>query len=222
MNAFDQLADGYEAWYSTPLGAFVVAREQAALVDAISRSPTGRLLEIGAGTGWWSRRLAMRGHEVTALEPSAPMRRVGAQNCRDTSVNWVPGVAEQLPFNEHEFDVAVLMTVLEFVADPARALDEAWRVIRPGGALIVGYLEATSPWVALYRRLADRGVDPWPTARFATADDVEAWCERGADDRWASAWLAPDARPPFEEADHAGRRAGNAPALTVLRWTRKP
>jgi 2-polyprenyl-3-methyl-5-hydroxy-6-metoxy-1,4-benzoquinol methylase len=76
-NPFDEIADEYDAWYSTPLGSFVVAEEEAALLDAVA-DESGHLLDVGAGTGWWSRVLARRGFSVTALEPSAPMRLVGA------------------------------------------------------------------------------------------------------------------------------------------------
>ncbi|MHB8459846.1 MAG: class I SAM-dependent methyltransferase [Candidatus Limnocylindrales bacterium] len=218
-NSFDEIADEYEAWYSTPLGAFVIAEEQEALLEAISGA-TGRLLEVGAGTGWWSRILARRGLRVTALEPSSAMRRVGAGRGVE-KIEWVAGTAERLPVPNEAFDVVLLMTVLEFLPGPEHALTEAWRVVRPGGRLVVGHLDALSPWAALYRRLGDRGVSPWTRARFVESDDVATWLGRPPDGRRSCVFLAPGASPPFEEADRAGRHAGNAGALAVLRW-RKP
>jgi SAM-dependent methyltransferase len=113
------------------------------------------------------------------------------------------------------------MTVIEFAAEPERVLAEAWRVVQPGGQLVLGYLDALSPWAALYRRLGDRGVVPWTRAHFVRSEDPEAWLGRPADGSWSRVWLAPDAAAPFDAADHAGRRTGNTPAFTVLSW-RKP
>lgn len=218
-HSFDEIADEYEAWYSSPLGSFVIAEEHEALLEAVSGA-TGRLLEVGAGTGWWSRILARRGFSVTALEPSSAMRRVGAARGVEP-IEWLAGTAECLPGPNEAFDVVLLMTVLEFLPGPERALSEAWRVVRPGGRLVVGHLDALSPWAALYRRLGDRGVAPWTGARFVESDDVANWLGRPADARRSCVFLAPGASPPFEEADRAGRLAGNAGVLAVLRW-RKP
>jgi ubiquinone/menaquinone biosynthesis C-methylase UbiE len=218
-NPFDEIADEYDTWYDSPLGAFVIAEEQQALLEVLPKPP-GQLLEVGAGTGWWSRILARRGFSVTALEPSAAMRHVGAAR-ESEPIEWVVGTAERLPVADEAFDVVLLMTVLEFLSSPERAIAEAWRVVRPGGTLVVGHLDPLSPWVALYRHLADRGVLPWTRARYVESDDVAGWLGRAADARSSCVFLAPSARPPFEDADRAGRRAGNAGALVILHW-RKP
>jgi hypothetical protein len=86
---------------------------------------------------------------------------------------------------------------------------------------MAGHLHALSPWAALYRSLADRGVSPWTRARFVEPGDLEAWLGRPADARRSCVFLAPGAQPPFEEADRAGRLAGNPGALAILSW-RKP
>ena len=131
------------------------------------------------------------------------------------------GAAERLPAQDGTFDVVLFMTVLEFLPGPERALAEAWRVVRPGGRLVVGHLDALSPWAALYRRLGDGGISPWARARFAASDDVASWLGRAPDARRSCVFLAPGASSPFEAADRAGRLAGNAGALAILHW-RKP
>lgn len=213
---FDELAADYESWYATPLGAFVIREEERALLAALPPAP-GRALDIGAGTGWWSRILSRRGFQVTALEPSAQMRQLGARRSAE-AIDWRAGWAEELPFPDATFDVALLVTVLEFLAEPERAMAEAWRVLRTGGTLLVGHLDALSPWAALYRHLGDKGVAPWRRARFVVSDQIVEWLGRSPDSRTSSVFLAPGAAPPFGAADRAGRRAGNAGAFTVLGW----
>ena len=68
-----------------------------------------------------------------------------------------------------------MFTTLEFVEHPQAALQEALRVVRPGGWLIVGLLQALSAWAAFYRYKGDRGAMPWAAARFYTPEEVESW-----------------------------------------------
>src|SRR5690606_5486048 len=135
--------------------------------------------------------------------------------------SWHDGAAEDLPFESGAFDGAVFFATIEFVADAAKAVDEAIRVLRPGGWLAVGYLNTFSPWTALYRHEADHGSPPWAAARFFSRDDLEQLAGQAAVRAEAAVWLAPLAEPPYGEADAAGRRAGNAPAFELLLW-RKP
>ncbi|TBH20219.1 class I SAM-dependent methyltransferase [Thermus thermamylovorans] len=208
---FAGMAEGYEAWYETPLGAFAIAEEERALKALLP--PGESLLEVGAGTGYWLRRLPYP--RKVALEPSPDMLRVG--RARTPEAAWVAGRGEALPFPEGSFDVVLVFTVLEFVEDVGKTLSEARRVLRRGGSLLVGILEALSPWGALYRRLGEEGVKPWSGARLLTREDLRRLL--GPPEAEGEAvFLAPEARPPFGEADAAGRRAGNRPALYLGRW----
>jgi ubiquinone/menaquinone biosynthesis C-methylase UbiE len=134
------------------------------------------------------------------------------------AIRWVTAAGEQLPFPDCRFDGALLFTTIEFVADPGRVVKEAFRVIRPEGWVAVGYLNAVSPWVALYRHLGDAGQAPWTAARFFTRDDVEQLAGRVPDAFDEAVHLAPGAKPPLPDADAAGRHAGNDPALGLLLW----
>jgi ubiquinone/menaquinone biosynthesis C-methylase UbiE len=208
---FAPLAETYEAWYETPLGAFVIAEEEKALRALLP--PGESLLEVGAGTGLWLKRLPYA--RKVGLEPSSAMLQVGRR--RVPEATWVEGRAEALPFPGQSFDVVLLFTVLEFVEDVEKALVEARRVLKPGGSLLVGILEALSPWAALYRRLGEKRVLPWAQARFLTREDLKDLL--GPPEAEGEAvFLAPEAKPPFPEADQAGLRAGNRGALYLGRW----
>lgn len=96
----------------------------------------GDVLEVGAGTGLNLAHYGMA-ERVVAVEPDRGMAaRLRARAARaPVAVEVVEARAEELPFRDACFDHVVLTLVLCSVRDPARALDEAHRVLRPGGSL---------------------------------------------------------------------------------------
>jgi ubiquinone/menaquinone biosynthesis C-methylase UbiE len=100
------------------------------------RGLTGRVLEVGAGTGLNLDRY-LRGVEVVAVEPEPTMAVRAAVRARRAaaSARVLRGVAEDLPFPDDTFDAAVACYVLCSVADQGRAIEEVRRVLRPGGEL---------------------------------------------------------------------------------------
>lgn len=99
----------------------------------------GAVLEVGAGTGL-NLRLYPPGVTVVALEPEPTMARralarAGAADAARGHV--VRGSAEALPFREGTFDTVVACLVLCTVDDPAGAVSEVRRVLRPDGALLL-------------------------------------------------------------------------------------
>jgi ubiquinone/menaquinone biosynthesis C-methylase UbiE len=218
IEAFTSAASTYEAWFTSPLGAFVDQQERQALAQVLRDVARGTVLDVGAGTGHGATWFATQGHRVTAVEPSAAMRCEGRRRTAGLPIEWCDAHAESLPFHDASFTGAVLFTTLEFVQRPARALAEARRVVCPGGWVVVGWLHALSPWAALYRYQADRGAMPWTAAQFFTREDVERLMGAPADMTASAVHLAPQAVAPFAEAERAGQRAGNQPALEIVRW----
>ncbi len=116
----------------------------------------GQVLEIGAGTGL---NLACYGPEVESLtvtEPHAPMARRLEGRVRDlgAAAKVLRAPAEDLPFDDDAFDVAVCTLVLCGVDDQPRALRELRRVLRPGGRLL--FLEHVRSDDPARARLQDR------------------------------------------------------------------
>ena len=98
------------------------------------------ILDIGAGTGGITRRVASQVPHcrVLGVEPSPELvnaareRAIGIDN-----LTFAVGDAYALSFDESKFDAVIFHTVLCHVSEPARALAEAFRVLRPGGQLVV-------------------------------------------------------------------------------------
>jgi SAM-dependent methyltransferase len=215
-HAFGDATD-YEAWFTTAIGAFVDDLECGALGHILGDTAPGVVADIGAGTGHFARVLAVR-HEIIAVEPSLVMCHEGRSRGAGLPIRWCAGVGEHLPLAECSVDGALVMTTLAWVEDPQRCVVEARRVVRPGGWLVIGFLSALSPWAALYRGLADEGIEPWSSARFFTRVDIENLVGAAPVSAEGVVHLAPQACEPWAAAEEAGRRAGNHPALEVLRW----
>lgn len=94
--------------------------------------------DLGCGTGALSAALAPFVARVVAVDRSADMLQAARRRLQDHAhVDVRQGELESLPIADSELDAATLMLVLHHVPDPAAALAEAARVLRPGGRLLI-------------------------------------------------------------------------------------
>jgi ubiquinone/menaquinone biosynthesis C-methylase UbiE/DNA-binding MarR family transcriptional regulator len=104
-----------------------------ALID-----PDLDIADLGTGTGQLSAMLAPFVRRMIAVDASAQMLAAARARLADaTNVDVRHGELESLPITDAEVDAAVMSLVLHYIAEPAKALGEAARVLRPGGRLIV-------------------------------------------------------------------------------------
>jgi ubiquinone/menaquinone biosynthesis C-methylase UbiE len=127
-----------------------------ALRDRLLAGLAGDVLEIGGGTGTNLSRYGPAVTSLTITEPEPPMlrrlkRSVAGQH---PSATVLRAPAEDLPFDDQSFDVAVSTLVLCGVDDQPRALRELRRVLRPGGQLL--FIEHVRAQDAGTARLQDR------------------------------------------------------------------
>lgn len=182
-------AQSYDAWYETSLGA-AMDRAQKRLVWRLARPAAGETaLDVGTGTGNYACELARRGLRVTGCDPSEAMLAI-ARN-KPCEAVWEQSAAESLPFEDGRFDLVLSVTAFEFMADPERALAEMWRVAAPGGRLVIGTLNALSPWGKLYREQAFDESSPFRGARLYTPVQFLALLARRGRVRWGSAGFLP-------------------------------
>jgi ubiquinone/menaquinone biosynthesis C-methylase UbiE len=105
----------------------------APLRRALACAPGPELADIGGGTGNYALALASEGWRPVVVDRSAQMLAQAARKGLET----VRANAIRLPFADESFDAAMLVSMLHHVDDPTHALDEAKRVLRPGGRLAV-------------------------------------------------------------------------------------
>jgi ubiquinone/menaquinone biosynthesis C-methylase UbiE len=93
------------------------------------------VLDIGCGTGRYATELMKETNaKVIGLDPSAGML---GKACKKRAGCWLRADAQNLPLIDNRFDAAIIMLVLQHVDDEPLALAEAWRMLKPGGKLVV-------------------------------------------------------------------------------------
>jgi arsenite methyltransferase len=134
-----------EATYSTP----DVAGQRRTVRAALGLQPGEDVLDIGSGPGFLAREMSGEvgpGGSVTGVDPSENMLSIARARSRPAgpapgagggAAEFRPGEATALPCAAGSFDVVTSTQVYEYVDDVPAALAEAWRVLRPGGRLLV-------------------------------------------------------------------------------------
>ncbi len=197
--AEEEHATNYDAWFDTPLGQ-TVDRLEKEMVYHLARPQAGETaLDVGTGTGHWALDLAQRGLTVTGVDISEAMLAVAQQKSAelglDERVTWHQADAHALPFpgsapqdgEDGRFALVLSVTTLEFVGDPERALAEMVRVTAPGGRVVVGVLNALSPWAEFYREQAEIHDTPFRHAHFFTPHELVELLHRWGRPQWGSA-----------------------------------
>jgi ubiquinone/menaquinone biosynthesis C-methylase UbiE len=118
--------------------------EKKALDSLIGSHNNGKqLLEVGCGTGHWSRYFSVKGFEVTGIDISEKMiETAGKKNIPNCHFQVADG--RSLSFFDNSFDVAAAITTLEFSENSEKIISEMARCVKPKGRLLFGVLNSLS------------------------------------------------------------------------------
>ena len=157
--AFDSYAERYDRWFDRHPGVF------KAEVEALRRFMLqgARALEVGIGSGRFAAALGVQ----MGVDPAGPMLAHAVAHGRRV----VRGVGEALPFRDRAFDLVLMTTVVCFLDDLGRALDESARVLARGGRLVVGMIDGESWLGRQYRETAEENLF-YAGAHFRSVGEV--------------------------------------------------
>lgn len=148
---YHEVRPGYPAW----VAEFLVP--DAAVPDAAGPGPGARtVVDLGAGTGLFTRDLVARADRVIAVEPSASMRAV--LQAQLPGVSAVNGTAEQTGLPDRCADAVTVAQAWHWM-DPLAASAEVRRILRPGGTLglVWNQLDVAHAWVHRLARIMHSG-----------------------------------------------------------------
>lgn len=208
MNVFinPEIADSYDEYYQTEGGKKVNAIEVALISEALQQIPKGKMLELGCGTGHWTKFFIENGFEITGTDISDAMLKYARQ--KELKAEIIKANSENLPFENEKFDVVSSITMMEFVDDKDKVLDEIYRVLKPGAFLLLGCLNKKSQ---LAKNAANDPV--FKNANFFTPDVwMEKLCKFGNPKMTCGVHLSSD----FRLMDHTTEKDKHEPAFVLL------
>ncbi len=158
IEVFDEYASSYDVWFLQ--NRQVLGSEVLLLKRAIGNP--GHALSIGCGSGLFESILQREhGIEIThGIEPAEGM----AEIARKRGMSVLPGRAEEIPHGAGEFDTVIMNGTPGYTRDLLQAFREGYRVLRPGGHLVVLDVPAESGYGLLYRLATVLGT--WEDSRI--------------------------------------------------------
>lgn len=159
-SAFARSFGSQAARYDRTRPSYPAAALDLVLAEAGTGPATGRILDIGAGTGKLTAALLGRAAEVVAVEPDPQMLAVLAD--RLPQVRALPGSAERIPLPDGSVDAITAGQAFHWFTRPAADREFA-RVLRPGGVvgLIWNFPDRDVEWVPKLYRLTKQPQLPW-------------------------------------------------------------
>lgn len=159
VEPFETHPDRYDHWFTRHEPVY--QSELRALETFVDPSAYG--IAIGVGSGQFAEPLDIE----VGVDPSREMLR----RATERGIEGIRGVAEHLPVRGNRFEVALSVTAICFVDDIEATLREAMRVLRPGGSVVLGYIDRESDLGRVYEE--NKAQNPfYRDATFVSTDEL--------------------------------------------------
>lgn len=129
-DVLERFAEVYDRWFEEHRAEYCA---ELARVRRLLPRPDSRAVEVGVGSGRFAAPLGI----PLGIEPSCALGRMA----RERGVGVIRGRAESLPLRDGSCSSALMVTVICFLDDPARAFADIHRILAPGGTFVLGFLE---------------------------------------------------------------------------------
>lgn len=160
MEVFDKYFEDYDQWYED--NKLVYLSELEAFKKVIPINKKG--LEIGVGTGRFAEPLGIE----YGVDPSENMLSIA----RKRGIKTFVGKGENLPFPDKEFDYVLLAITICFVENPDKVIEEARRVLKDNGKIIIGIVDRNSPLGKFYLEKKKEGHKFYKYATFYSTEEI--------------------------------------------------
>jgi SAM-dependent methyltransferase len=170
ISPFEKYSDQYEEWFEN--NRWVYEAELRAVKSMIPAGGHG--VEVGVGTGRFAEPLGIK----TGVEPSKRMTEIAQKR----GIQVLDGVAEEVPFDDLQFDFVLMVTTVCFVDDIRKALLEAHRIIAYDGYVIIGFVDRNSRVGQVYLNRKEKNVFYKDATFFSTDELVEILTQVGFKD----------------------------------------
>jgi len=165
IEAFEKYSDAYDEWFEKNCDLYEAELE---VIRQLIPAHGAEGLDVGVGSGKFA---APLGIEI-GVEPSEKM----AVKARKQGIKVYHGIAEDLPFPDQKFDFVLMVTTICFVDDVIEAFREAFRVLKLGACIIIGFVDKESQ---LGRRYAQKREESkfYKDATFFSTKEVLKYLE---------------------------------------------
>lgn len=179
MEKFKQLADKYEAWFRTPHGKYVFETERQLILSLLDIQPGMTVVDVGSGTGMYAREYALKGAQVKAYDISPEMLAIAQEKNRDLSeqIRFEVADAAALPVQPDSADMVSSITAIEFFGNPRACVQEMFRVLKPGGFMILASISPKHPWAWQRRIKAWMKGGIFSATHFYSTSQMAGFCQ---------------------------------------------
>ena len=165
IEQFEKYSDAYDRWFEENPDFYEAELET---IRQMLPENFAEGAEVGVGSGKFAEPLGI----TVGVEPSDTM----AAKAISRGIDVYRGVAEVLPFADNRFDFVLMVTTICFVDDILKSFMEAFRVLKPSGFLIVGFVDKQSTLGKEYVRKKNQSKF-YGNAEFFSAEEVVKYLE---------------------------------------------